>query len=92
MALILLGLGWNFGFIGATAMLTETYRPEEKSKVQGLNDFLVFAAVALASFSSGKLFALGRLERAQLPRLPDRRDLPAGARLRPSSSRRRQPS
>ncbi len=55
-ALILLGLGWNFGFIGATAMLTETYRPEERGKVQGLNDFLVFGAVAASSFASGSLF------------------------------------
>ncbi len=55
-ALVLLGVGWNFGFIGATALLTETYRPEEKSKVQGLNDFLVFGSVAVASLSSGKLY------------------------------------
>jgi MFS family permease len=55
-ALILLGLGWNFGFIGATAMLTETYRPEERGKVQGLNDFLIFGSVAAASFASGSLF------------------------------------
>jgi MFS family permease len=55
-ALILLGLGWNFGFIGATTMLTETYRPEERGKVQGLNDFLIFGAVAVASFASGSLF------------------------------------
>jgi len=54
-ALILLGLGWNFGFIGATTMLTETYRPEERGKVQGLNDFLVFGSVAVASFSSGSM-------------------------------------
>ena len=56
-ALVLLGLGWNFGFIGATAMLTETYRPEEQSRVQGLNDFILFGFVALASFSSGGLFS-----------------------------------
>lgn len=56
-ALILLGVGWNFGFIGATAMLTETYRPEEQSRVQGLNDFILFGFVALASFSSGRLFS-----------------------------------
>jgi len=55
-ALILLGLGWNFGFIGATTMLTETYRPEERGKVQGLNDFLIFGSVAVASFASGSLF------------------------------------
>ncbi|MCB1497282.1 MAG: MFS transporter [Bauldia sp.] len=57
LALILLGVGWNFGFIGATAMLTQTYRPEERGKVQGLNDFLVFGTVAVASFSSGTLFS-----------------------------------
>lgn len=55
-ALILLGVGWNFGFIGATTMLTETYRPEERGKVQGLNDFLIFGSVAAASFASGSLF------------------------------------
>jgi len=55
-ALILLGVGWNFGFVGATTMLTQTYRLEERGKVQGLNDFLVFGSVAVASFSSGKLF------------------------------------
>lgn len=54
-ALILLGLGWNFGFIGATSMLTETYRPEERNMVQATNDFLVFGFVASASFSSGAL-------------------------------------
>ena len=55
--LILLGLGWNFGFIGATTMVTECYQPAEKSKVQAFNDFAVFATVALASLTSGKLFA-----------------------------------
>ncbi len=54
LALILLGIGWNFGFIGATAMLTETYRPEEKAKAQGANDFILFGSVALASFMSGQ--------------------------------------
>lgn len=54
-ALVLLGLGWNFGFIGATAMLTDTYRPEERNMVQAVNDFLVFGFVAAASFSSGAL-------------------------------------
>ncbi|WP_313077174.1 MFS transporter [Melaminivora sp.] len=54
-ALILLGVGWNFGFIGATALLTECYRPPERAKVQALNDFLVFGTVAVASFGSGQL-------------------------------------
>jgi len=53
LALILLGVGWNFGFIGATAMLTETYRPEEAPKVQAANDFILFGFVAAASLSSG---------------------------------------
>jgi MFS family permease len=61
-ALVLLGLGWNFGFIGATAMVTDCYRPEERAKVQAANDFLVFGSVALASFSSGKLLNLGGWE------------------------------
>jgi MFS family permease len=54
-ALILLGLGWNFGFIGATAMLTGAHRPEERGRVQGMNDFAVFGLVALASLASGGL-------------------------------------
>ncbi len=53
--LILLGLGWNFLYIGATALLTETYRPPEKAKVQAANDFLVFGTVAAAAASSGWL-------------------------------------
>ncbi|MCX7890301.1 MAG: MFS transporter [Rhodobacteraceae bacterium] len=56
-ALILLGIGWNFGFIGATAMLTAAQRPEEKGRVQGINDFVVFAGVTFASLSSGALMS-----------------------------------
>ena len=54
-ALILLGLGWNFGFIGATTMLTDCYKPEERNKVQGANELLIFSFVAIASFISGSL-------------------------------------
>ncbi len=54
-ALVLLGLGWNFSFIGATNMVTECYRPEERTKVQAFNDFLIFGSMAIASFSSGQL-------------------------------------
>ncbi len=54
-ALILLGLGWNFGFIGATALLSSAYSPAEKGRVQGINDFVVFGGVTLASLSSGTL-------------------------------------
>ena len=53
LALILLGLGWNFGFIGSTALLTETYTAEEKHRAQGLNDSILFGCVALGSLSSG---------------------------------------
>ena len=58
-ALVLLGVGWNFSFIGATTLVTTCYRPEERTKTQAANDFLVFGSVAIASFSSGKLLSLG---------------------------------
>ena len=54
-ALMLLGLGWNFGYIGATAMLTGTYSAAERGRVQGINDAVVFSGVFLASLSSGGL-------------------------------------
>lgn len=57
LALILLGLGWNFAFIGATAMVTQCHRPEERTRVQSVNDFLVFGAMAFGSFFSGQLLA-----------------------------------
>ena len=53
--LVLLGLGWNFGFIGSTAMLTAQHTPEERGRVQGINDAIVFGGVFLASLSSGGL-------------------------------------
>lgn len=55
-ALILLGLGWNFGFIGATAMVAASYRPSEKSKVQGFHDFVLFGSVAFSSLMSGAIY------------------------------------
>ncbi|GAU80374.1 MFS transporter [Bosea sp. BIWAKO-01] len=61
-ALVLLGIGWNFGFIGATALVTDCYRPEERVKVQAANDFLVFGSVAIASFSAGGLLNTGGWE------------------------------
>ena len=54
-ALVLLCIGWNFLFIGGTTLLTESYHPEERAKVQGLGDFLVFSMSTLAAFSSGAL-------------------------------------
>ncbi|PMS36821.1 putative MFS family arabinose efflux permease [Trinickia symbiotica] len=55
--LIFLGVGWNCGFVGASALVLECHRPEEKARVQSLNDFLVFGATALGSFLSGGLLA-----------------------------------
>lgn len=55
-ALILLGLGWNFGFIGATAIVAQTYRPEEKGRAQGFHDFVLFSSVAFASLMSGAVY------------------------------------
>jgi predicted MFS family arabinose efflux permease len=54
---LLLGVGWNFLFVGATTLLTRTYRPEERAKVQALNDFTIFGTSTLAAFSSGALLA-----------------------------------
>jgi predicted MFS family arabinose efflux permease len=55
--MILLGLGWNLAFIGATTLVTESHRPEERTRVQSFNDFLIFGSMAVASFSSGQLLA-----------------------------------
>jgi len=57
-ALILQGIGWNFGFIGATTMVTQCHRPEERTKVQSFNDFIIFGAMAVTSFSSGQFLEL----------------------------------
>lgn len=54
-ALVLLGIGWNFGFIGATTMLASAHAPEERGRVQGLNDMMVFGCVTIASLASGGL-------------------------------------
>ncbi len=55
LALILLGVGWNFGFIGATTMLAGAHEPHERGRMQGLNDLLVFGGVTFASLASGGL-------------------------------------
>ena len=55
LALTLLGLGWNFGFVGASAMVLECHRPEERARVQSFNDFVVFGTMAVGSFLSGGL-------------------------------------
>jgi MFS family permease len=56
LSLILLGLGWNFGYIGATAIVTDCHTPAERGKVQALNDLLVFGFVTVATWLSGYMF------------------------------------
>ncbi len=59
-ALVLLGVGWNFMFVGGTTLLTETYRPEEQARVQAFNEFMVFGTTAVTALASGAVFsALG---------------------------------
>ncbi len=55
LTLVLLGVGWNFMYVGGTTLLTEAYRPSEKAKTQGMHDFLVFGVTIVSSFSSGLL-------------------------------------
>lgn len=57
LALVLLGVGWNFLFIGGTTLLTLAHRPEEKAKTQALNDFIVFGTVTMTALGSGALLA-----------------------------------
>jgi MFS family permease len=56
-ALVVLGVGWNFALVGATTMVTETHRPEERNKVQAFNDFCIFGTMAVGSFVSGGMLA-----------------------------------
>ncbi len=69
-ALIMLGLGWNFSFIAATGLLSNTHSASERAKVQGLNDFLVLGTVSLASLSSGALLNLYGWPAVQLAAAP----------------------
>jgi MFS family permease len=69
-SLVLLGLGWNFLYIGGTALLTETYRPEEMAKAQGTNDQAIFIMMAISSFTSGLTVTAAGWERVNLYALP----------------------
>ena len=69
-ALILLGIGWNFGFIGSTAIVAASYRPSEADKVQGFNDIILFSTVALSSFASGQVFSAYGWDAMILPLWP----------------------
>jgi MFS family permease len=55
LSLVLLGVGWNLLYVGATALLTETYRPEERAKAQGANEFAIFVMMLVSSLSSGMI-------------------------------------
>ncbi len=69
-ALFALGVGWNFLYIGATALLTQAYRPSERAKTQAINDFVVSISVAIASFSAGAVYAEWGWEVANLAVVP----------------------
>jgi len=69
-ALVLLGIGWNFMYTGGTTLLTESYRPAEKAKTQGANDFAVFATMGVSSVSSGALVSMAGWERMNAAALP----------------------
>src|SRR5712671_138047 len=69
-SLVLLGVGWNFLYIGGTTLLTETYRPEERAKAQGANDQAIFIMMAVSSFTSGLTVTAAGWERVNLFALP----------------------
>lgn len=69
-SLVLVGLGWNFLFVGSTTLVTRTYRPEEKARVQAANDFLVFGSVGTAAFAAGVLHNAWGWEVVNLVLLP----------------------
>jgi len=69
-ALVLLGVGWNFLYIGATTLLTETYRPEERAKAQGANEFAVFAMMTVSSLASGVIVTSAGWDRVNYAATP----------------------
>jgi MFS family permease len=69
-ALVLIGVGWNFLYIGGTTLLTETYRPEERAKAQGANDQAIFIMMAISSFTSGLTVTSSGWEKVNLFALP----------------------
>jgi MFS family permease len=69
-ALALVGVGWNFMYTGGTTLLTESYRPAEKARVQGANDLALFVTMAASSLVSGALVTTGGWETANWAALP----------------------
>jgi predicted MFS family arabinose efflux permease len=69
-SMVLLGVGWNFLYIGATTLLTDTYRPEERAKAQGANDQAIFLVMVISSFTSGMTVTTAGWERLNIMALP----------------------
>jgi MFS family permease len=69
-SMVLLGVGWNFLYIGGTTLLTDTYRPEERAKAQGANDQVIFIMMVISSFTSGMTVTTAGWERVNLLALP----------------------
>jgi MFS family permease len=67
---VILGVGWNFLFIGGTTLLTQTYRPEERAKAQGTNEQAIFIMMAISSLTSGLTVTTAGWERVNLFALP----------------------
>jgi len=70
LALVLLGVGWNFLYIGGTTLLTETYRPQERAKAQGANEQAIFIMMVVSSLASGATVTAAGWERVNLFALP----------------------
>jgi len=70
LALVLVGVGWNFMFVGATTLLTEVHGPAERAKVQGVNDAAIFTMLVLSSLSSGAMFTLQGWQAMNLAAVP----------------------
>jgi MFS family permease len=69
-SLVIIGVGWNFLYIGGTTLLTETYRYEERARAQGINEQAIFTMMAISSFSSGMTVTAAGWERVNLFALP----------------------
>jgi MFS family permease len=69
-SLVLLGVGWNFLYLGGTTLLTETYRPEERARAQGTNEQAIFIMMAISSFTSGMTVTSAGWQRVNLFALP----------------------
>jgi MFS family permease len=69
-ALVALGVGWNFLYLGGTTLLIETYRPEERAKAQGANETAIFVMMAVSSLSSGMIVTGGGWDKVNLAALP----------------------